>query len=121
MSGEQERPRTAHTDQSIPIEWHSVGFGDNTFVVRDVPEGSAELYVVSARSRNVRTFAKADAALYEGKVVSTHYDEDLRTVVFQHDYAGRVGRHGVDEWLEEPAIRLKKLPNGSGDIREVTA
>jgi hypothetical protein len=108
---------TEHLEQSIPWEWHAVDGGDRTFIVRNVPEGTAELYVVSAVSRNVRTFARADAAIYDGKVVSTHYDEKLRTVEFQHDYAGNVGRHSVGEWLDEPAVRLKRLPEA--DLSEV--
>lgn len=102
-----------HIDQSPPFEWHAVEYGNRTFVIRDIPEGSVELYVVSSRSRNVRTFAKADAALYEGNVVSTYYDEDLGSVEFSHDYAGTVGRHGISEWLDAPAVRLKRLPTTS--------
>jgi hypothetical protein len=108
---------TSHLEQSIPKEWHAVDGGDRTIIVRDVPEGTAELYVVSAVSRNVRTFARADAAIYDGNVVSTHYDEQVRTVEFQHDYAGNVGRRSVGEWLDEPAVRLKRLPEA--DLSEV--
>jgi hypothetical protein len=109
---------TKHIDQSPPYEWHAMAFDGRTFIVRDQPEGTAQLYVVSAASRNVRTFAKADAALYEGNVVWTHYNDDVGTVEFVHDYAGTVGKHGIESWFDEPAIRLKKIRSGSGDILE---
>ena len=111
---------TEHLEQSLPEEWHAVDGGDRTFIVRDVPEGTAELFVVSAVSRNVRTFARADAAIYDGNVASTHYDEQMRTVEFQHDYAGNIGRRSVGEWLDEPAIRLKRLPKaGLSEVFEL--
>lgn len=113
---DQSKAGTKHIEQSIPEEWEAVEYADRTLIVRDVPEGTAELFVVSAVSRNVRTFVKADAALYEGNVVWPHYDQELRTVEFKHDYAGRMGSHAVDEWLDEPAVRLKKLNNGVDHI-----
>ena len=110
MGESQSRTVPRHVDQSLPKEWHAIDTRGRTFIVRDVPEGTAELYVVSAVSRNVRTFARADAVLYEGSVVETHYDDQTRTVALQHDYAGIVGRRSVAEWLDEPAVRLKRLP-----------
>lgn len=104
---------TQHIDQSIPIEWHAMEYGGQTFVVRDVPEGTAEMYVVEGSSRNLRTLARANAVIYEGSVVMTHYDHDSRKVLFVHDWAGTMGRHLVDEWLEEPAVVLEKVPSGS--------
>lgn len=112
---------THHADQNMPIEWHSFGYNDRTMIARDVPEGTVQLYVVSAASRNVRSFAKADAVLYEGNIVRPYYDEELETVEMIHDFAGRVGRHSITEWLSEPVVRLKKLPSGSGDLDEVLA
>lgn len=106
----EQRIPQKHIDQSLPIEWHAVDGGHYTFIIRDVPEGTVEMFVVSTVSRNVRSFARADAVLFEGNVVTPYYDEDLRTVEFQHDYAGRVGRRSVEEWLDEPAVRLKRLP-----------
>ena len=110
---------TEHIKQSIPHEWRSVGIDDRTLIVRDVPEGTVECFVISTTTRNVRSFARADAVLYEGKVVEPYYDEDIRCVEFVHDFAGTVGRHSVTEWLEEPAVRLKRLP--SADLTEVVA
>lgn len=108
--GLQTGTLSTHLDQSFPKEWHAIDGGDQTFVVRDVPEGTAEMYVASTKSRNVRTFARADAVLFDGKLVRPHYDEQTRTVEFQHDYAGRIARRSVAEWLDDPAVRLKKLP-----------
>lgn len=99
-----------HVDQKVPLTWNAVEFGDHTLVIHDPAENGATAYVVSTISRNVRTFARADAALYEGKVVEPVYDEDTRTVEFYHNYAGRVGRASVAEFFEEPAVRLKRLP-----------
>lgn len=106
-----------HIDQSIPIEWRAVQLGDRTLIVRLIPEASVEAFLVSAPTQNVRSLARADAALYEGKVVEPFFDEPSKLVEFQHDYAGSVGRHTLHEWLDEPAIRLKRLP--SADLEEV--
>lgn len=110
-----------HIDQSIPYEWHAVDLGDRTAIVRSVPEGTAEMYLVSARSRNVRMLAQADAVLYEGNVTEPVYDADAKSVEFIHDYAGRVGFHLTDEWLDDPAVRLKRLPTAPPAILEETA
>lgn len=108
---------TPHADQSLPYEWSAVTDGDRTFIVRSLPEGgTAECFVVSAVSRNARTFAQADAVLYEGTVVEPVYDESLRSFELVHDYGGRMARHHVGDWLEEPAVRLKRLP--TTDIQE---
>lgn len=122
MVSEQSESATKHIDQRAPIEWHDFSADDGrTLIARDTPEGTVQLYVVSAVSRNVRTFAKADAALYEGNVVWTYYDEETRMVEFIHDYAGSLGEHFVEDWLDEPAVRLKKLPSGSGNLTEAIA
>lgn len=112
-----------HVDQGLPIEWHAYEYGDRVFVARDAPESTVELYVVSASSRNVRTFAKANGAIYEGKVVRPYYDPDTGFVDFVHDFAGTVDSYHVEEWLDEPAVRLSKLRSGSGDdgLKELIA
>lgn len=120
-SNESRSTVPQHLDQGIPVEWLQMEHDGTTYVVRDVPEGVAELYVVAGQSRNVRTLANCDAVLYEGNVVWTHYDHDLRSVEFVHDYAGTIGRQFVEEWLDEPAIQLEKIRSGSGDIMEATA
>lgn len=109
---------TRHVDQTIPTEWHAVEHGENTYIVRDVPEGTAELFVVSAETRNVRALAQADAVLFEGRVVTPYYDDWHRQVKFQHDYAGDIGRCSVEEWLDDPAIRLKRLPTSDTEVFE---
>lgn len=102
-----------HTDQSLPYEWRAVEFGGNKLVVRSIPEGTAEAFVVTAETINVRSLAQADAVLYEGNVVEPDYDEDIHAVVFYHDWAGKVGSHRCEEFLDEPAVRLKRLEDVS--------
>ena len=109
---------TKHIDQSLPYEWRPVDLGDRTAIVRSVPEGTAELFIVSTRTRNLRNLAKADAVLYEGTVVEPAYDAEAKTVEFYHDYAGRVASHLVKEWLDEPAIRLTRVPTAETEILE---
>ena len=111
---------TPHVDQSIPMDWAAFERGADTFVAYDVPERpGVDLFVVSTLTPDVRSLAKADAVLYEGNLVRPHWDEDLRIVKFFHDYAGRMGKHPVDEILDDPAVRLEHLPKV--DLAEVTA
>lgn len=112
---ESER-NVSHVDQSPPFEWSAWDGGDRTYIAWDKPErAGAEMFVVSAKTRNVRDLARADAVLYEGNLVFTRFDEDLRCVEFNHDYAGHMGRHHTEEWLDEPAVRLAKLPHVTGE------
>lgn len=114
-SGFQRNP---HLEQGLPKEWSKFGHAGHVYIARDVPEGVTALYVVSARSHNVRTFAKADAAIYDGTVCRTYYHEERGAVEFTHDYAATIAEHHITDWLEHPAIRLKTLRNGSGSIEE---
>lgn len=104
---------TKHAEQSLPYEWRAVKFGGNKLVVRSIPEGTAEAFLVTAETINVRSLAQADAVVYEGTVVEPEYDEDIHAVVFYHDYAGKMASHRCEEFLDEPAIRLKRLPTAS--------
>jgi len=106
-----------HITQTGPREWRAVGIDSRTLIVRSVPEGVVEAFIVSTVTRNLRHLARADAVLYEGDVVEPHYDDETHTVEFYHDYAGRLGRHVVSAWLDEPAVRLKRLPGA--DLGEV--
>lgn len=99
-----------HIRQNPPYSWRAVELGDQTLIVRDKPEDTAECFVVTTITRNVRSFAGADAVLFEGFVVKSIYDETMKSVTLQHDYAGRMRRLDVEEWLDEPAVRLKRLP-----------
>jgi len=112
---------TRHTTQGVPYEWHAVAHGDETYVVRDVPEGTAALYHVVGRTCSVRRLAAAEAAIYEGNVVSTYYDDELHRTEFAHDYAGRLGAEQVEEFLDEPAILLERVRTGTADLMEATA
>jgi hypothetical protein len=105
-----------HLIQNHVREWHSWGVGDEQLIGYDVPEGTVRLYRVISASRNVRAFASADAALYDGSVVDTFYDEQTKTIEFIHEYAGRKGSHRVSERLDEPALRLERLSPGGRDI-----
>jgi hypothetical protein len=96
-------------------------YNGETFVVQDVPEGTARLFIVTGRTRNIRVLASDGYAIYQGTVVSAHYNDGRKTVEFTHSFAGTIGRHGVEEWLHEPVIRLKEIPKGSGDLMEATA
>jgi hypothetical protein len=107
---DRETADTVHADQDIPIDWRAVDLGDRTLIVHDGCEGEVRAFLVSAKSRNVRTFAKADAVLYRGNVCEPVFDEETRTVEFYHQFAGRMGRASVAEWFDEPAVRLKELP-----------
>ena len=108
--------------QGPPYDWLPFRSGDRTFVAYDVPEGLVELYVVSGASRNVRTFAGADAAIYNGELVGAYFDEDLRRIDFCHTWAGTIDSLHVDEWLDHPAIRLQKLPSsGLNALTEAVA
>jgi hypothetical protein len=100
----------------MPIEWHAMEHDGTTYIVRDAPEGTAQLYVVAGYTRNARVVAQADHVLYEGQVVRPHYDEDTRLVEFGHDWAGTVGRATVAEWFDEPVVLLDKLRSGSGRL-----
>lgn len=104
-----ESTTNGHGEQSIPLEWGVARWGDERFVVRDVPEGMAELYRIQRQSDNPRALIRADAVIYNGMVVTAEYDEDLKAVQFYHDYAGRRGRVPVDEPIDEPAFMLKSL------------
>lgn len=108
-----------HIDQSPPYEWSAMEHDGTTYIVRDVPEGAADLYVVRDATRIVRLFATTTHALYKGNVVRSYYDDDFRDVEFIHDFAGSLGCHAVEEFLDEPAVRLKKIRSGSGDLSEV--
>jgi hypothetical protein len=105
-----------HADQSLPYEWHAVEYINQTFVVRDVPEGTASLYAVTGKTRNVRVLATTNHVLYEGDVVSTNYDDDLQSVELIHNFGGRMGRYSVGDWLDKPVIKLKKIPQKSDNL-----
>lgn len=105
-----------HLVQNYIREWHSWDVAGEQLIGYDVPEGTVRLYRVVSASRNVRAFASADAALYDGSVVDTFYDEQTKTIEFIHEYAGRKGSHRVTEWLDEPALRLERLSPGDHDI-----
>lgn len=98
-----------HLHESIPHEWKTWEVGGERVIAHDAPEGAVRLYRVVGASRIVRTYASADAALYQGHVVETHYDDSTKSIVFVHEYAGRKGSHRVNEYLEHPALRLEKL------------
>ena len=116
--GVEDAEGVRHVEQSLPYEWAAFQWGDGTFIAYDSPDGpGVDLYVVSGFSRNVRDLARADAVLYEGNLLHPHFDEDLRTVEFCHEFGGRMGEHRVDEWLDEPAVRLGDLPRA--DLSEV--
>lgn len=114
MSGERAEPSAGvtHVQQSMPRDWDTFKWGETTFVVYEVPEGpGVELYIPVAVTRNIRNLARADAVLYEGNLVRPHFDDTICNVEFCHDYAGTVGRHAASEWLDEPVVRLSKLPH----------
>lgn len=102
----QSEKGTVHVDQSLPTEWLYYDLGGREMIIRDVPEGTVQCYVVSATTRNVRSLANADAVIYDGTVVNPHYDEDIRCVEFCHDFGGVIDRRSVTEWLDQPAVRL---------------
>lgn len=104
-----------HLVQDYIREWHSWEVAGEKIIGYDVPEGTVRLYRVVSASRNVRAFASADAALYDGAVVDTFYDEQTKTIEFIHEYAGRKGSHRVTEWLDKPALRLERLPTEDRD------
>ncbi|QLH82266.1 hypothetical protein [Halosimplex pelagicum] len=120
---ESNEPNNESTDDPNPHlvqthirEWHSWEVAGEKLVAYDVPEGTVRLYRVVSASRNVRAFASADAALYDGSIVDTFYDEQTNTIEFIHEYAGRKGSHRPAEWLDNPALRLERLPPGDHDI-----
>lgn len=98
-----------HLDQGIPREWATWEVGGEQVIAYDVPEGSLRLYRVVSASHVVRSFASADAALYWGRIVDTHYDASTKQLEFIHEYAGRKGSHRVEDFLEQPALRLDEL------------
>lgn len=98
-----------HLDQGIPREWATWEVGGEKVIAYDVPEGSLRLYRVVSASRVVRSFASADAVLYQGRVVDTYYDSSTKQLEFVHEYAGRKGSHRVEDFLEQPAFRLEEL------------
>jgi hypothetical protein len=110
MSGILDSVDSSHLEQSVPYEWTWTTVGGQDLIVHDNPNGLIKAYVVSAVSRNVRIFAGADATLWDGSVVDAVYEPEYNTVLFQHAYAGKLGRRCVSEWLDEPAARLSTLP-----------
>lgn len=124
MSDQSDSPTkrsTRHVNQRGPFEWRSFQWADKEFVARSPPEGTVELYIVSTRTRNPRNLARADAVLYDGDVVKPIYDEDERCIIFQHDWAGIIGRQLIFEFLDEPAVRLKELPKSDLDLEMLEA
>lgn len=107
ISSNQSDP-TTHTEQSIPYEWRAVEHADETLVIHDVPEWTAECYRVAGSTRNNRALAFVDAALYEGTIVEPFYDETTRRVLLQHAYAGTKARLSPEEWLEDPVVVLER-------------
>lgn len=103
-----------HLEESVPREWMAYEIEGEQLIAHDRPEAVVALYRVLGPSRIIRSFASADAALYNGHVVNTYYDNDIKTVEFVHEYAGRTGSHRVDEYLSHPALKLEKLPASNG-------
>lgn len=110
METEEIRTLSSHVQEGVPCEWKHWKIGGERFIAHDVPEGSIRLYRVTITSRNVRVFASADTALYDGYVVNPHYHEPTNSVDFVHIYAGTKATHPVEEWLDEPAVKLEKIP-----------
>ena len=102
-----------HTEQSFPYEWRSARIGGDTYIIRDKPSDTVELFVVTDRKRNVRSLVQADSVLYEGNVVFTDYVAETKSVAFIHDWAGRLDTKFVEDWLERPVYRLTRIPTDS--------
>jgi hypothetical protein len=105
--------RGKHTDQSVPIEWHGYEHNGETYVVHKVPEGSVDVFRVAEATRNPRVMYNYHAVLYDGNLLTTHYDNQMRTVILQHKMAGRMASLYVADMLDNPAVCLERLPAGA--------
>lgn len=99
-----------HVEQTIPKEWSAFDIGDRQIVAHDRPEGGVRCYVASTTTRNLRLLAKADRVLFDGEVLDPHYDSETKSVVLQHTMGGRRYSGDISGFLDEPAVRLRKLP-----------
>lgn len=119
---EQETvPAAPHLEQSIPYEWRAYEIADETLIVHDVPEDMVACYRIAKKSRNPRVLAGADAVLYEGKVAQSFYDEELKSVLFTHSWAGRIDRVYVEDWLDSPAVVLEECDSAdlTGAVKDL--
>lgn len=101
--------KTEHGEQSgPPYEWGVAQVGDEHLIVRDPPEGMAELYRVKKKSIYPRAAIRVDAVVWRGKVVEPVWNPDYKTVDFCHDFAGRMDSHPIDEPFDEPVFLLDR-------------
>lgn len=82
------------------------------YIVRDQPEETTEMYRIESSTTNVRALWTADAVLYDGEVLDPVMD-DIGLISLVHDWAGTRESFLPQEWLDEPAWKLSRVPRKS--------
>lgn len=98
-----------HFEQDQPWEWRAFQLGDETILAHGTEGPTPDAYRVEKTTQNPRVLASADAVLYNGVITTPYYDQDVKTVVLQHFYAGRIESFFAEELLEDPAVVLEAL------------
>jgi len=102
--------QSVHGHQSgPPYEWGTAEVGSERLVVRDMPEGMTDLYRVKDKSIYPRAAVRCDAVIWRGDVVEPIYNEEYKSVDFQHSFAGRMDSHPIDEPFDEPVYLLERI------------
>jgi hypothetical protein len=95
-----------HLEAGFPPEWFTVRVGDEAVIVNEAREGSISTYTIAGTTTNARVLATADAVLWEGDVLQTHWNGT--SVVLQHTFAGISERLPVVEFLDDPVPTLEQ-------------
>lgn len=75
------------------------------------PPETGEMYEVVGQTRNPRAMASCDALAFDGTFVEPYTDGPL--VKLQHPRAGRYDSFHAEEWLDEPVLKLRRLPGAA--------
>jgi hypothetical protein len=86
---------------------------DGSLLVTRQNENHVTLDAIVGETRNPRVLVRHDRAVVEGQLVSTGYDPNHKVVSGHHPMAGVMHRFPVDEWLDESALLLKRVPSPS--------
>jgi hypothetical protein len=95
-----------HVDAGVLPDWFAVRANEEVVIIHEPDPESTTTYTLGAPTDNPRTLSRADAILWNGSVVQTHYEDGA--VILSHMFGGSVDRLHVTDRLDDPVPTLER-------------